>query len=189
MSGSYNSRPGDWTCPKCKELIFASKPVCFKCKVNKDGIAQSIVRMADWNCPNCGDYQFARNKKCRKCSTIKPSHSDHRPRTALRKGDWLCPNCQDVQFSRNTHCRKCKTPNPILTVSPVQTIQHTEQVKEDDEKLCTICLDADKNMLLLHVSGTEGHLCCCETCANELVGQNAPCPICRQAVTQAIKVF
>jgi hypothetical protein len=196
MSGSYSYRHlGDWDCPKCKELIFASKSMCFKCKVDKYGNSKNLTKIGDWNCPKCHDYQFARNSNCRKCGTSKPSSSNidsansnsvNTPSVSVRTGDWLCPGCQDLQFARNTHCRKCKMLNPKLAV---KTVQQTEQAKEDDEKLCSICLDANKNMLLLHVTETEGHLCCCEPCANELIADGAPCPICRQNIKQAIKVF
>jgi len=38
MKGSLiQRRPGDWECPSCSTLCFASKDRCFKCGTRKDG--------------------------------------------------------------------------------------------------------------------------------------------------------
>lgn len=49
MEGSKNSvparpssiKPGDWTCPKCKENVFAHRSRCYKCTTLKPSIASS----------------------------------------------------------------------------------------------------------------------------------------------------
>jgi len=35
--GGGDSRPGDWTCPGCGMMVFASKSECFKCHTTRDG--------------------------------------------------------------------------------------------------------------------------------------------------------
>ncbi|CAE8601001.1 unnamed protein product [Polarella glacialis] len=35
--GGGDSRPGDWDCPKCSAMVFASKSECFKCGEPKGG--------------------------------------------------------------------------------------------------------------------------------------------------------
>mmetsp|Transcript_56226 Transcript_56226/g.91000 ORF Transcript_56226/g.91000 Transcript_56226/m.91000 type:complete len:180 (-) Transcript_56226:148-687(-) len=35
--GGGESRPGDWDCPKCGAMVFASKNECFKCGESKSG--------------------------------------------------------------------------------------------------------------------------------------------------------
>ncbi|CAE8718558.1 unnamed protein product [Polarella glacialis] len=35
--GGQESRPGDWDCPKCGAMVFASKSECFKCGEPKGG--------------------------------------------------------------------------------------------------------------------------------------------------------
>jgi membrane protease subunit (stomatin/prohibitin family) len=190
---------GDWDCPKCKTMIFKSKRYCFKCNVDKSGNTGSTGKIGDWNCPRCNNYQFARNTLCRKCgcpkgaiiqdkdkkfdnktkptTTTKPTQITYQPRV----GDWTCPSCNDTQYSFRTNCRRCTTLKPSL--------EKTKDITINDDDCCSICLDAKKNMLLLHASEKEGHLCCCETCANELIADNQPCPMCRQPVKQAIKVY
>lgn len=179
-------KPGDWFCPKCKGHIFASKKYCRICNIDKNGVAgNSTTRTDGWICPNtsCRDFQFNRNTHCRKCNTQKPLHlHTTKKHTALQNkiGDWLCPSCAAHQFAKNTECYKCKSPKP-------NSSQSTND--DNDDKLCNICLDNEKCMLLYHTNSEDGHLCCCQTCAHILVANNAPCPMCRNPVKQAIRVY
>jgi len=50
--------------------------------------------------------------------------------------------------------------------------------KENERKLCSICLAADRQILFLPCR----HVCCCQSCASTL----QLCPICRTAATQKI---
>lgn len=179
-------KPGDWYCPQCRGLIFASKKMCLKCKVDRNGQKQNLKKIGDWICKACGDYQFARNSKCRKCNAPKTGHSA--PQINKKPGDWNCPKCDDHNFAKNMACRKCYTPNPNMTYTPPKTTP-VKSTDDENDKLCSICLDEPKVMLLLHQNGSEGHLCCCESCAEQLIDLNHDCPICRTPVTQAIKVF
>ncbi|XP_038059133.1 baculoviral IAP repeat-containing protein 3-like [Patiria miniata] len=50
-----------------------------------------------------------------------------------------------------------------------------------DEKLCKVCMDNDANTVLMPCT----HLVVCDMCANSL----RYCPICRQTITNVVKVF
>lgn len=51
----------DWLCPKCNQIIFASKKKCLKCN-SKQG---------DWKCINCSYLNFASRTSCKSCKNIK----------------------------------------------------------------------------------------------------------------------
>jgi predicted RNA-binding Zn-ribbon protein involved in translation (DUF1610 family) len=217
-------RPGDWYCPICKELMFANKRVCLKCKVDKHGVSQNLTqKYGDWNCPRCNDIQFSRNTLCRKCGCPKNSIIQDTDKSFVKSGDWNCPNCSDLQFARNKICRKCKTPKPInqyltkykkenkndfdnnLIQQQLKALQEQmnkmsssyektknedfNDVIDDDDNLCSICLTNNKNTLLLHSNGNEGHLCCCEDCGKILMQGTKTCPMCRTPITNAIRAF
>lgn len=82
------SRPGDWDCPSCGELCFASRYSCFKCGANKPGPASGpksnqdyppaqggsgVVKPGDWSCPKCYENCFAWKTSCYKCGYEKAS--------------------------------------------------------------------------------------------------------------------
>lgn len=54
----------DWFCPKCNQLIFASKNKCLKCN-SKQG---------DWKCANCKYFNFASRSSCKSCENSKPTN-------------------------------------------------------------------------------------------------------------------
>jgi len=54
--------------------------------------------------------------------------------------------------------------------------------KEEEAKLCVICLEVPKTILMLPC----GHKCLCSNCA---LPTNNRCPICRTTVTTTVKVF
>jgi len=77
-TGKGNGRPGDWVCPKCQDMQFASRVECRSCNEPKPtskggGKSKGNFGLNDWTCPNCSDHQFARNVKCRQCGEPKPT--------------------------------------------------------------------------------------------------------------------
>lgn len=50
-----------------------------------------------------------------------------------------------------------------------------------DNKLCSICWEREKNCVILEC----GHMCSCVECTKPL----KECPICRQNITRAVRVF
>lgn len=81
-------RPGDWDCPNCGDVCYATRSECRKCKTSKpehlagaapapfrapmNGGLGPSRRAGDWDCPQCGDVQYASRTECRKCRTPKP---------------------------------------------------------------------------------------------------------------------
>ena len=49
---------------------------------------------------------------------------------------------------------------------------------------CSLCFVGDKD----HLAVPCGHLCACMSCARDLEGTSAPCPICRQCVNTWVRV-
>ena len=61
-----------------------------------------------------------------------------------------------------------------------------EQVeREREDKLCVICQDKEKCIMILPCR----HLCICQDCQGPLQLQNNHCPICRRLVRQTIKAY
>lgn len=89
------SRPGDWNCPKCSDMQFASRRECRSCGEPRPSTSNKPKGASfganDWTCPACGDHQFARNLKCRQCGEPKPgvrrrnARSRTRTRTVSRR--------------------------------------------------------------------------------------------------------
>lgn len=71
-------RPGDWTCPKCGDHVYASRSCCRKCGTPKPANGHLAVDTlpelfgGDWRCPKCFDHVYASRAVCRKCNTPKP---------------------------------------------------------------------------------------------------------------------
>jgi len=127
QGGNKGLKAGDWTCPGCYDLVYASRSSCRKCNTPKPigGTAQttdaigtggvrSTGRPGDWTCPKCDDHVYASRANCRKCDTPKPDNAilnaDCLPE--LFGGDWRCPKCFDHVYASRDACRKCTTPKP-----------------------------------------------------------------------------
>ncbi len=179
---NHMNNANDWKCPKCNYIIFKSKQYCMKCRVDRNGISCSNNNIFnDWKCSKCNDIQFAKNKNCRKCGTPKPNVTH-----IYSRSDWTCLNCGDHQFAKNIKCRKCNANKPEIPTIPIESNQ-IPTLKEDNE--CIICMTNIKNVVFRHNDKTDGHLCCCETCAYELFSQRKNCPICRSPISELIKIF
>ena len=83
-------REGDWMCPCCSALVFASKNECFRCRAPKPpgaGLpagsampraapAPNQVREGDWTCPSCRANVFASKMECFKCRAPRPANAN-----------------------------------------------------------------------------------------------------------------
>eukprot|EP00929_Paragymnodinium_shiwhaense_P043603 TRINITY_DN22415_c0_g1_i2.p1 TRINITY_DN22415_c0_g1~~TRINITY_DN22415_c0_g1_i2.p1 ORF type:complete len:233 (+),score=76.36 TRINITY_DN22415_c0_g1_i2:73-771(+) len=80
--GGKDTKPGDWTCPMCYNLVFSFRDTCNGCgyyggyfgvggKGGKSG-GNSGPKPGDWTCPGCDNNVFARKDKCGKCGAAKP---------------------------------------------------------------------------------------------------------------------
>merc|ERR1711957_120708 len=89
--GKGGGKPGDWNCPQCGDLVFASRSECRNCGPQQGGGGfggkgfggggmkgggggmKGGGKPGDWECPNCGDNVFASKNACRQCGTEKPA--------------------------------------------------------------------------------------------------------------------
>jgi len=157
----------DWTCIKCKFVVFGSKGAtkCPKCRTPK-------AKRGDWMCPSCNTLIFASKDQCSKCNTTKESSMTTRP------GDWHCSNCNTLVFASRTECFKCQTPKPGVTIDSNGATSNG--VSPDPLGECKICMSNTINA----VYPACGHMCACFDCSQA----TTRCPICR-ANGKGVKIF
>mmetsp|Transcript_32516 Transcript_32516/g.101438 ORF Transcript_32516/g.101438 Transcript_32516/m.101438 type:complete len:241 (-) Transcript_32516:65-787(-) len=111
--GGKTSKPGDWICPMCGDLVFAKRTSCNMCGFGDGMPGLTAVpngqKPGDWICQNCGDLVFSYRDKCNKCGASK---SRSVQRLGTKKGDWACPGCGDLVFASKDACTMCGTPKP-----------------------------------------------------------------------------
>jgi len=90
---------GDWDCPDCGAVCFASKETCFRCD-RKAGVA-GARKEGDWDCPDCGTVIFAGKESCFRCDRRNGVAG------ARKEGDWDCPVCGTVVFAGKETCFRC----------------------------------------------------------------------------------
>ena len=160
---------GDWNCPSCKNLVFASKVQCGLCRTLKSGLSQE----SDWKCPKCSDLVFARRNGVCRCGfkqepaqfkPERPQPERPNPQPERRPGDWWCNACESWVFSYKKECR-CGKGKPT-------------QPKDGE---CSVCLDAEATV----ASRRCGHKAMCRSCAETL----DKCPICRKPYDPTIDVL
>jgi hypothetical protein len=100
-------RPGDWTCLACKNVNYANRTECNKCKIPKSTfIAKTGLRPGDWICPGCQNHNYASKMECVKCQAPKQDSYVHISK--MREGDWLCASCNNHNYADKTVCNRCK---------------------------------------------------------------------------------
>jgi hypothetical protein len=81
-AGAPSKRPGDWNCPGCADLNFASRDRCRKCggpRVIPAAAAPvppvPVERPGDWHCDGaaCAVLNFGTRTACFKCGRPKPN--------------------------------------------------------------------------------------------------------------------
>jgi len=111
LSTMPERRDGDWDCPDCGALVFASKESCFKCGGGGSRQSSTGGRAGDWTCPSCGEMVFASKSSCFKCGASKGSGASgggtDRSSGGGRAGDWTCPGCGENVFASKSSCFKC----------------------------------------------------------------------------------
>ncbi|GBG32981.1 Hypothetical Protein FCC1311_092072 [Hondaea fermentalgiana] len=127
-------REGDWDCPNCHSMCFASRGTCFKCRTPRPGgIPPGMGRErrdGDWDCPN-GHHNFASRAFCFRCRVPRPGSMPYggaggggygAPPGApgggppARPGDWNCIECGGMNFASRMACFKCRSPRPQQTM-------------------------------------------------------------------------
>lgn len=68
-AGGKGMKAGDWICPGCSNLNFASRDKCNKCQRAKN--LPGNFRDGDWLCPKCTNHNFASKVACNKCGEAK----------------------------------------------------------------------------------------------------------------------
>lgn len=108
------TRPGDWTCPKCFDINYASRSVCRLCNTPKAMAADPMAQMSQMY--GYGDMsQMAQAYGGADMSQMygfTMGAMSGAPSGSRRSGDWDCPNCGDVVYGTRVECRKCKTSKP-----------------------------------------------------------------------------
>ena len=59
------------------------------------------------------------------------------------------------------------------------------EVDNDKKNVCVVCLENKKT----HAFNPCGHMCVCETCADEIIQRGSNCPMCRGDITSLLKIF
>jgi predicted nucleic-acid-binding Zn-ribbon protein/rRNA processing protein Gar1 len=144
-------KPGDWSCPKCKNHNYANKKVCNRtgCEEpkprggggrgrdsrgyqssNSGGFNNSNMKPGDWSCPKCKNHNFSNKKVCNRtgCEEPKPRGGGGRGRDSrgyqssnsggfndsnMKPGDWNCPKCKNHNYAKRTVCNRCDTRKPV----------------------------------------------------------------------------
>ena len=99
---------------------------------------------------------------------------------------------EDLERMSMVERAKCKQPDPSLeqvtenlsrvTVSKPMIVSDLSSEQPDDSgSMCVVCMDAPLEMVLIPC----GHMCICEGCSRQIIA----CPMCRQTVEDALKVF
>eukprot|EP00930_Biecheleria_cincta_P059347 TRINITY_DN45095_c0_g1_i1.p1 TRINITY_DN45095_c0_g1~~TRINITY_DN45095_c0_g1_i1.p1 ORF type:complete len:259 (-),score=36.80 TRINITY_DN45095_c0_g1_i1:248-1024(-) len=66
-------RTGDWVCPECLKVGFASKDKC-SCGAAKPRDFKQAMRSGDWICASCQELNYDRKTECYKCKAAQPSN-------------------------------------------------------------------------------------------------------------------
>jgi predicted nucleic-acid-binding Zn-ribbon protein len=144
-------KPGDWSCPKCKNHNYANKKVCNRtgCEEPKPrggggrgrdsrgyqssksgGFRDSNMKPGDWSCPKCKNHNYANKKVCNRtgCEEPKPRGGGGRGRDSrgyqssnsggfrdsnMKPGDWNCPKCKNHNYAKRAVCNRCDTRKPV----------------------------------------------------------------------------
>jgi len=144
-------KPGDWSCPKCKNHNYANKKVCNRtgCEEpkprggggrgrdsrgyrsnNSGGFNNSNMKPGDWSCPKCKNHNFSNKKVCNRtgCEEPKPRGGGGRGGDSrgyrsnnsggfndsnMKPGDWNCPKCKNHNYAKRTVCNRCDTRKPV----------------------------------------------------------------------------
>lgn len=116
-------RPGDWDCPSCQHMNFASRDQCRACGTPKPhGQNQENGDRMDSRDRDRGDRD-SRDNRDRMDNRMdnrmdtrdrtdrmdnRMDNRDRRPRYhEKRPGDWDCPACNHLNFARRDICRSC----------------------------------------------------------------------------------
>ena len=126
-------RPGDWDCPSCSAVVFASKMRCFKCMAPRPAHLEAplaagkpgVTRRACVPQPHpshvpCAVPDPPRDGPFEGCTMPSVDGLDcvcFARVVCVRRGDWDCPNpsCRALVFASKTVCFRCgSAPAPLV---------------------------------------------------------------------------
>ncbi len=95
-------------------------------------------------------------------------------------------SAQESRYQRYSSAKPSSGDVPPVALPPSYQSAHPapqapRPSSTEDSKLCVVCMDAALQMVLVPC----GHVCVCENCSKQITF----CPMCRQPVQQAIRVF
>ncbi|ETO29391.1 hypothetical protein RFI_07734 [Reticulomyxa filosa] len=106
----------------------------------------------------------------------------------VRKICWYLDEAQ-TQWAKNEEKGTEKSNNLPQSDTSSKPLQHevVEKEHQDDQLLCVVCLDKNRNYIVLPCA----HVCLCEQCSQlgEYHSDSAACPICRGKIEKLTKVF
>merc|ERR1711920_1176593 len=71
-SKEFRERAGDWICPSCGNVCFATRVECNRCQAPRPmNVERKGMKPGDWICGNCGDLVFSWKNSCKMCGTLK----------------------------------------------------------------------------------------------------------------------
>ncbi|KAL3147279.1 hypothetical protein ABBQ32_002769 [Trebouxia sp. C0010 RCD-2024] len=88
------ARPGDWPCPNCNNICFASRDKCNRCDTPKP--------------PGAGGGGFGGGGR----GGGRPQAAPQGPAGLFSPEDWTCPGCANRNWARRNTCNQCNTPKP-----------------------------------------------------------------------------
>lgn len=199
-------KTGDWDCPDCSTVNFASRNECYKCKCYKSKGKTPEKKKGDWkgdwNC-GCGELNFASRTNCRRCNKPKDQTTQPVQSTQNSNGiiNWIFGGTsnQPSQPSQPKKpvdltslkpgdwlCDSCQTNNFGNRVVCFNCGKNKDKQQDDNEEkedeLCGVCLTAPTDTCI----SLCGHLFCnfCALNCNK-------CPKCRKDYTAGdlIKIY
>lgn len=182
-----NRKPGDWNCPKCGFVIFASKRQCLKCKVYKN----------DWKCDGCGSFNKQRNTDCFRCKLVRQRLNTNEIAEVLGGPvQQILPRQQVVQQPPNNNAAAAAPPQFDILYYQAARPPPPPVVEEvaapppprselNPQKECCVCMDAEKDAFFLPC----GHNCVCHSCASVQQATLGKCPVCRQQIQSIGRLF
>ena len=90
-------KTGDWDCPECGFMNFASRSECFKCGAGGGGGERGGENRGSFGARRAPPRFDARGR-------------ENRDGADLRPGDWRCPSCDFANFASRTECKRCGEP-------------------------------------------------------------------------------
>lgn len=87
-----------------------------------------------------------------------------------------------VGYNERLPQRRVRTSPKVVDAKKFKEVMKKIE-KMEEEKLCVVCQENHKNVLILPCK----HLCMCDQCADRIIYTNGSCPICRSYVNNVIQ--